>query len=49
MMKQFLLIVLSRQGLILEAVTTNLLIISLIVTYASIFCPNILSIFGAVC
>ena len=37
MMKQFLLVFLSTQGLILEAVTTNSLIIPFIMIYASIF------------
>ena len=36
-MKQFLLIFLSTQGLTLEAITTNSLIIPFIMTYASIF------------
>jgi len=37
MMKQFLLIFLSMQGLVLEAITINKLIILFIMTYTSIF------------
>jgi len=44
MMKQSLLIFLSMQGLILEAVTTNLLM-----TYASIFSLHILLMSWTVC
>jgi len=37
MMKQFLLIFLSMQGLILEAITTNALIILLVMVYTNMF------------
>jgi len=43
-MKQFLLIFLSTQGLILEAITTNSLIIPFIMIYASIFSLHVLLI-----
>ena len=43
-MKQFLLVFLSTQGLILEAVTTNSLIIPFIMIYASIFSLHVLLI-----
>jgi len=49
MMKQFIPIFLFTQGLILEAVSTNLLIIPFIMTYASIFTLHVLLIFGTVC
>jgi len=48
-MKHFLLIFLPMQGLILEAVTTNSLIIYLIVTYTSVFSLHVLFTFGTVC
>jgi len=43
-MKQFLLIFLSMQGLVLEAITINWLIIFFIMTYASIFSARIVNI-----
>jgi len=47
MMKQFLLIFLAMQGLVLEAVTINWLIILLIMTCASIFSACIVNIWNS--
>jgi len=47
MMKQFLLIFPSMQGLVLEAITINWLIILFIMTYASIFSARIVNIWNS--
>jgi len=46
-MKQFLLIFLFMQGLVLEAITINWLIILFIMTYASIFSTCIVNIWNS--